>query len=92
MLRGDAGSFALADAVHEGTLSDEMRLLKGRSAHAIGLAVWQPNYYDHAVRRDENLWRLAQYIVANPLRARLVKEIGDYSLWDGVWLEGALSG
>jgi hypothetical protein len=29
--------------------------------------------------------------VANPLRAKLVERIGDYSLWDAVWLDEALS-
>ena len=28
----------------------------------------------------------ARYIVANPLRAGLVKQIGDYPLWDAIWL------
>ena len=78
--------------LQEGTLSDAVKLLKGRSAHAIGQAVWQENYYDHAVREDEDLRKVARYIVANPLRANLVKTIGDYPLWDAVWLDDALSG
>lgn len=75
-----------------GTLSEAVKLLKGRSAHAIGQAVWQANYYDHAVRDDEDLRRMARYIVANPLRANLVEQIGDYPLWDAVWLDETLSG
>jgi putative transposase len=78
--------------LHEGKLSEAVQLLKGRSAHAIGHAIWQANYYDHAVRQDEDLRRMARYIVANPLRANLVGQIGDYSLWDAVWLDDALSG
>lgn len=77
--------------LHEGTLSEIVKLLKGRTAHAIGHAVWQANYFDHAVRQDEDLRRMARYIVANPLRAKLVERIGDYSLWDAVWLDEALS-
>jgi REP element-mobilizing transposase RayT len=77
--------------LHEGTLSEVVKLLKGRSAHAIGQAVWQANYFDHAVRQDEDLRKMARYIVANPLRAKLVERIGDYSLWDAVWLDEALS-
>jgi putative transposase len=38
------------------------------------------------VRRDEDLVRLARYIVANPLRTRIVAHIGDYPLWDSIWL------
>jgi REP element-mobilizing transposase RayT len=78
--------------LHEGKLAEAVRLLKGRSAHAIGQAIWQANYYDHAVRQDEDLRKMARYIVANPLRANLVRQIGDYSLWDAVWLDDALSG
>ncbi|MDP2827076.1 MAG: transposase [Sulfuricellaceae bacterium] len=78
--------------LHEGKLAEAVRLLKGRSAHAIGQAIWQANYYDHAVRHDEDLRKMARYIVANPLRAKLVRRIGDYSLWDAVWLDDALSG
>jgi len=77
--------------LHEGKLSEVVRLLKGRSARAIGQAVWQANYFDHAVRQDEDLRKMARYIVASPLRAKLVERIGDYSLWDAVWLDETLS-
>ena len=78
--------------LHEGKLSEAVQLLKGRSAHAIGRAIWQANYFDHAVRQDEDLRKMARYIVANSLRAKLVERIGDYSLWDAVWLDETLSG
>lgn len=79
-------------ALHGGSLAESVQLLKGRSAHAIGQEIWQANYYDHAVRQDEDLRKMARYIVANPLRAGLVAQIGDYPLWDAVWLDDALSG
>ena len=78
--------------LRSGELPGVMRLLKGRTAHAIGSPIWQPNYHDHAVRRDEDLRVLARYIVANPLRAGLVERIGDYPWWDSIWLDAALSG
>lgn len=78
--------------LHDDTLPNVVRLLKGRSAKSIGKPVWQSNYYDHAVRQEEDLQKMARYIVANPLRAGLVSQIGDYSLWDAVWLDDALSG
>jgi putative transposase len=43
-------------------------------------------FYDHAVRKDEDVQGIARYIVANPLRAGLVKHIGYYPLWDAIWL------
>jgi len=74
------------------TLSDIVRLLKGRSAVEINRflgrngSIWQKGFYDHAIRRDEDLRQVARYIVANPLRAGLVKNINDYPLWDAIWL------
>jgi putative transposase len=78
--------------LHKGKLYEAVHLLKGRSAHAIGYALWQANYHDHAVRQDEDLRKMARNIVANPLRANLVEQISDYSLWDAVWLDETLSG
>jgi hypothetical protein len=40
------------------------------------------------LRQDEDVARVARYVVANPLRAGLVKRIGDYPLWDAAWLYG----
>lgn len=78
--------------LQDGSLPEVMRLLKGRSAHTIGQGLWQANYYDHAVRQEEDLRKMARYMVANPLRAKLVDTIGDYPLWDAVWLDDTLSG
>lgn len=49
-------------------------------------ALWQKAFYDHALRKDEDIQGVARYIVANPLRAGLAENIGDYSLWDAIWL------
>ena len=48
--------------------------------------IWQSGFHDHAVRTEVDLKSLARYVVANPLRAGIVKRIGDYPLWDAVWL------
>ena len=42
-------------------------------------------YYDHALRKEENVQNIARYIVANPLRADLVKNVGDYPYWYAKW-------
>lgn len=52
----------------------------------VGTAVWQEGYFDRALRSDEDVRAVARYIIANPLRARLCEHIGDYSLWDAIWL------
>ncbi|MES9963428.1 MAG: transposase [Candidatus Sedimenticola sp. 20ELBAFRAG] len=74
------------------SLSQLMKRLKGRSAMAIVKAtgrkgsIWQKGFHDHGIRKEEDLKTLARYIIANPLRAGLVNQIGDYPLWDAVWI------
>ncbi|MEW5838158.1 MAG: transposase [Pseudomonadota bacterium] len=69
-----------------------MKALKAKSAQRVNRllkrqgALWQKAYYDRAVRKDEDLLEIARYIVANPLRAGLVDKLGNYPLWDAVWL------
>lgn len=78
--------------LHRGSLSELMRRVKGRSARQInqlaerGGRLWQDGFHDHALRKEEDVLPVARYIVANPLRAGLVQRVGDYSLWDAVWL------
>lgn len=48
--------------------------------------VWQSAYHDRALRKDDDLRATARYLVANPLRAGLVKNIADYPHWDARWL------
>lgn len=69
-----------------GALAEAVQRLKGRSARRVGCPLWQANYHDHALRRDEDIQDIARYIVANPLRAGLVARLGDYPLWDAAWL------
>jgi putative transposase len=42
------------------------------------IRVWQPSYYDHALRRPEQLEATAKYILDNPVRAGLVTETNEY--------------
>jgi len=58
-----------------------VRTMKSRSARAVNHllahegSMWQKGYHDHAIRREEDLCKLARYMVANPLRAGLVEKI-----------------
>ncbi len=76
---------------HEG-LDKIMHAFKGVSAKQINQylgtqgKLWQSGYHDHALRKDEDLAATSRYIVSNPLRAGLVKNIKDYPLWDIFWL------
>ena len=76
--------------LQSGELKNVMRRIKSLSARAINQMTqrsgkcWQQGFHDHALRREEDLQHLARYVVANPLRAGLVKQIGDYPLWDAI--------
>ena len=48
--------------------------------------VWQKGFYDRALRCEEDVIVTARYIIGNPLRAGLVRSIGDYPLWDAIWV------
>lgn len=78
--------------LQETSLAKLVLQLKSRSAIAINKAretsgrVWQKGFHDHALRQEEDLTATARYIVANPLRAGLVKRVGDYPHWDAIWL------
>jgi REP element-mobilizing transposase RayT len=69
-------------------LSRVVKTLKGRSALAINRylrrsrSLWQRAYYDRAARKDEDIRRIARYIIANPLRAGFERNISDYPYWD----------
>ena len=67
-------------------LSDIVRTVKSLSSKQIGQRIWQRGFYDHAIRRDEDIRPLARYIVANPVRAGLVESVGLYPHWDAIWL------
>lgn len=68
------------------SLSNVIKSMKSESAKAIGQPIWQAGYYNHALRKDEDIQTIARYIVANPIRAGLVTKVGDYSHWDAIWL------
>lgn len=78
--------------LQSGDLPTLIRRVKGHSAISINRAlgsrgqIWQKGFHDHALRKDEDVQTVARYIVANPLRAGLVEQIGDYPLWNAVWL------
>ena len=68
------------------SLSRTVGTVKSVAAHRHGDVLWQDGFHDHAIRREESMVQVARYIIANPLRARLVQRIGDYPFWDAIWL------
>jgi REP element-mobilizing transposase RayT len=78
--------------LQRGSLSGLMQRTKSLSTKSVNLCtgrkvgLWQQGFHDRALRREEDLVKLARYIVANPLRAGLVELLGDYPLWDAIWV------
>ena len=74
------------------SLSETVCVVKSGSARQINSGarvlrrIWQRGFHDHAVRREEDIVNIARYIVANPVRAGLVKSVWHYPLWDAVWV------
>ena len=75
----------------QGSIAQIMRSLKSYTAKEINLlldregAFWQPQYHDHAVRKDEDLNEVVLYTLQNPVRAGLVKDFHDYPYWYCRW-------
>ena len=40
--------------------------------------LWQASYYDHVLRKDEDVMSVAKYILDNPVRKRLVTHFMEY--------------
>jgi putative transposase len=78
--------------LQQGSLSKLMARVKSRSSRSLMYhtghqgPVWQKSYHDRALRREEDLLQAARYVVLNPVRAGLVERVGDYPLWDSIWL------
>ncbi len=66
-------------------------------ARRVGRLLWQPGYHDRVLRDEESTEAIARYILENPIRAGLARELGEYpfagsdlydaqvilSAWDG---------
>jgi len=61
--------------------------------HETGNQLWQKSYYDHAVRLEEDVRRVAQYIFENPVRAGLAASVNEYPHTGSLeWGREALAG
>jgi len=73
-------------------LSKAVGALKGASSFVINKhlgskgKLWQSSFYDRALRTDDDRKNIARYIVANPLRKKLVRNISNYPFWNSVYL------
>ena len=66
------------------SLSKIMHSFKRHTAHEANLilgragAFWQHENYDHFIRDDAELERIVKYVLHNPVKAELVKELTDW--------------
>lgn len=71
----------LVSGSEEARLKSFVHLFKQLSGYAakkkLGEPIWQISYYDHVVRREEDL-EVANYIWSNPVQAGLVDDLRDY--------------
>ncbi|MCB1648043.1 MAG: transposase [Pseudomonadales bacterium] len=70
-------------------LVQQMKSLSTKSLHTSafpGEQIWQKGFHDRALRREEDVRQVARYVIANPLRAGLVRSLREYPLWDAKWL------
>ncbi len=78
-------------ALRQVSLSKLMRSLKSYTAKEINSCLnrhgnfWQPQYHDHALRKDEDLNEVVLYTLNNPVRAGLVDDFHEYPYWYCRW-------
>jgi REP element-mobilizing transposase RayT len=67
-------------------LSSIIRKVKTITARQMGISIWQKGFHDRAIRKDEDIKAIARYIIANPVRAGIVKSVKHYPHWDACWI------
>ena len=75
------------------SLSRIVQRLKTNTSRTVGdalqaMPVWCKGFHDRALRQDEAVRDAARYLVMNPVRAELVRRVGEYPYWDAVWVGG----
>jgi Transposase and inactivated derivatives len=48
--------------------------------------IWSHAYHDHALRKEEDLLQVSEYLLMNPVRAGLASNVGSYPFWNVAWL------
>jgi len=82
----------LIDLGAKDTLPGRVQKLKSNTARQVRngcpgtAAVWAKGFHDKALRAEQALLESARYIICNPVRAGLVRRVGDYPYWNAVWL------
>jgi putative transposase len=48
---------------------------------AFGRQLWQDSFYDHVIRRTDDIAEVMAYVIMNPVREGLVSDLADYPYW-----------
>ncbi len=75
-------SFPPSDRKMQGVVSDWKRW----TAKQLGIQ-WQRDFFEHRLRHDESAREKSDYILGNPVRAKLVSKPED---WPYVWFGGSM--
>ncbi|MEM5551694.1 transposase [Pseudoalteromonas neustonica] len=71
-------------------LSSVVAKVKGRTSFSMhknkSEKIWQSGFYDSLIRHEKHLLHQSRYIAANPIRAGMVEQLGDYPHWDCIYL------
>ena len=78
-----------AKALHYGDVGNLGNVAQGFSP-AEKAKLWQPSFYDHVLRKNEDLLETVKYIFNNPVRKKIVKHYQDYPLSGSFELDGKL--
>jgi len=70
----------IADAESMGDLVRSFKSYTTYAARTLGHGekLWQKSYWDHVLRREEDVGEIAEYIIHNPVRGGIVSEAGEY--------------
>ena len=73
----------IVDQLRNSTLARMMHTLKSYTANClvasgVDTPVWQDGYHDHGLRDDEDYRGRARYVLQNPVRAGLARQVDDY--------------
>ena len=74
------------------SLPDLLRMFKANVSRRIRVRwpevgpVWEKSFHDRALRQEEEVIAVARYLVLNPVRAGLVRRVGDYPFWNAAWV------
>lgn len=70
----------LGDAINGDVLLSKYGMIN-EIRKSYGKTVWQPRFYEHIVRNKDELDKIRQYIIDNPLQWELDKENPDNTKW-----------